>query len=81
MRHPLPLSQRLNWRLIGLLAVLLALCLTAAIYSGGGDETSTATALGPGWTCTPNLIGTVCVRDVTKTAAKAVNTSSLRTSH
>jgi len=69
MRHPVPLSQRINWRLIALLAALLALCLAAAIYGGGG-EASTATALGPGWTCTPNLIGTVCVRDVTKTAAK-----------
>jgi hypothetical protein len=73
MRHPLTFRSRLNWRLIALLTVLLALCLAGAIYGGGDTRTATA-ALGPGWSCTPNILGTVCVRDVTKdvtrTAAK-----------
>ena len=68
MRHPLPFSQRMNWRLITLAAVLLALCLVGAIFTGG--EARTSAELGPGWRCTPNLVGTVCVRDPTKTAAR-----------
>ncbi len=70
MRHPLPLRQRINWRLVALLTAILTLCLAGAIYSGGGGEARTATQLGPGWSCTPNLLGTVCVRDVSKTAVK-----------
>ena len=68
MRHPLPLRERINWRLAALLIAILVLCLAGAMYGGG--EARTVTQLGPGWSCTPNLLGTVCVRDVTKTAAK-----------
>lgn len=68
MRHPLPLRERINWRLVALLIAILVLCLAGAMYGGG--EARTVTQLGPGWSCTPNLLGTVCVRDVTKTAAK-----------
>jgi len=72
MRHPLPLRERINWRLVALLIAILTLCLAGAFYNG--DEARTVTSLGnelgAGWTCTPNLLGTVCVKDVTKTAAK-----------
>jgi hypothetical protein len=68
MRHPLPLRERINWRLVALLIAILFLCLAGAMYGGG--EARTVTQLGAGWSCTPNLLGTVCVRDVTKTAAK-----------
>jgi hypothetical protein len=68
MRHPLPLRERINWRLVAVLTAILTLCFVGAIYSsGGGGEARTAAQLGPGWNCKPNLIGTVCVRDVTKT--------------
>jgi hypothetical protein len=70
MRHPLPLRDRINWRLVALLIVLLALCLAGAIYSGG--EARTAAQLGPGWSCTSNILGTVCVRDLAKTAKMTV---------
>jgi hypothetical protein len=73
MRHPQPLRARLNWRLIALLVVLLALGLFGALYAGGDARTATATAtaaLGPGWSCKPNILGTTCVRDVTKITAK-----------
>lgn len=73
MRQTLPVRSRLHWRLIALLLVLLALGVFGALYGGGDASTATA-ALGPGWSCTPNILGTVCVRDViqdvTKTAAK-----------
>jgi hypothetical protein len=73
MRHPLPLSERINWRLVALLIAILTLCFGAALYDSGG-EARTATRLshelGAGWTCAPNLIGTVCVKDVAKTAAR-----------
>lgn len=72
MRHPLPLRERINWRLVALLIAILTLCLAGALYNGGEARTVTSLGneLGVGWTCTPNLIGTVCVKDVTKTAAK-----------
>ena len=69
MRHPLPVIKRINWRLVALLVGILTLLLGGAIYDGGG-EARTAAALGPGWSCTPNLIGTVCVRDVARTVVK-----------
>ncbi len=70
MRHPLPLRARVNWRLVALLIAILTLCLAGAIYSGG--EARTAAQLGPGWSCTPNILGTVCVRDLTRTAVKSI---------
>ena len=70
MRHPLPLRERINWRLVALLIAILTLCFAGAIHSGG--EARTAAQLGPGWNCTPNLFGTVCVRDVTRTAKTTV---------
>jgi hypothetical protein len=73
MRQPLPVRARLNWRLIALLIALLALGGFGALY-GGGDASTTTATLGPGWNCSANILGTVCVRDVTqavtKTAAK-----------
>ena len=69
MRHPLPLRAHLSWRLIALLVVLLALALAGGFYGVGDASTATA-ALGPGWSCRPNILGTVCVRDVTKTAKR-----------
>lgn len=72
MRHPLPLHKRINWRLVALLIAIFTLCLAGAIYSGG--ETRTAAQLGPGWSCRPNLVGTVCVRDVSRTAVKTQGT-------
>ena len=69
MRHLLPVRARLNWW-IALLTVLLALGLAGALFVDGGDTRTATAALGPGWSCTPNLLGTVCVRDVTRTAAK-----------
>jgi hypothetical protein len=69
MRHPLTFRARLNWRLITLLAVLLALGVAGLLYGGGDARTATA-ALGPGWSCTPNIFGAVCVRDVTQTAKR-----------
>ena len=68
MRHPLPFRERINWRVVALLFAILVLCLAGAIYGGG--EARSVTQLGPGWSCTPNLLGTVCVRDVTTTTAK-----------
>jgi hypothetical protein len=68
MRHPLPFSKRINWRLVALLIAILTLCLAGALYDGG--DARTVTSLGPGWTCTPYLISTVCVKDVANTAAK-----------
>jgi len=68
MRHPLPLRERINWRVVALLIAIFVLCLAGVIYGGG--EARTVTQLGPGWSCTPNLLGTVCVRDVTTTTAK-----------
>jgi hypothetical protein len=71
MRQTLPSRARRTWRLIALLIGLLALGVFGALYGGDDARTTTATAaLGPGWSCTPNILGTVCVRDVTKTAAK-----------
>jgi hypothetical protein len=72
MRHPLPLRERINWRLVALLIAILTLCLAGALYSGG--ETRTAAQLGPGWSCTPNLLGTVCVRNVSNTALRTRGT-------
>jgi len=63
MRHPLPLRERINWRLVALLIAILTLCLAGALYNG--DEARTVTSLGPGWTCTPYLISTVCTKDAT----------------
>ena len=72
MRHSSSLRAHINWRLVALVIAILTLCLAGALYGGG--ETRTATTLdiglGAGWTCTPNLIGTVCERDVKQTAAK-----------
>jgi len=73
MRHSLPLRKRINWRVAALLIAILALGLAGVLFYDGG-ETRNVTALGhelgADWTCTPNLIGTVCVRDVTTIAAK-----------
>ena len=65
MRHPLPLSERINWRLIIMLIGLLGLFLAAAIYTGGMQRPS---LFGPDWECPPNATGssTVCIKDVTK---------------
>jgi hypothetical protein len=73
MRQTLPSRARRTWRLIALLSGLLALGLFGALYAGGDARTATTTAtatLGPGWSCKPNILGTVCVRDVTVTTAK-----------
>jgi hypothetical protein len=70
MRHPVPFSARINWRLVAIGIAILMLCLAGALYDGGEARTATSLGLGSGWTCAPNLIGTVCVKDVTKTAAK-----------
>ena len=70
MRHPLPWSERINWRLVALLIVILTLCFAGALYGGREAQTATSLGLGPDWTCAPNLVGTVCVKDVVKTAAK-----------
>jgi hypothetical protein len=65
MRHPLPLSERFNWRLIAMLAGMLALALASALYHGAVPVTS---PFGPDWYCPPNGGGsTVCIKDVTKT--------------
>ncbi len=71
MRHNLPFRARLSWGLIALLIALLGLGFFGAFYGGGDASTATA-ALGPGWNCTPNLLGTVCVRDVTSNVPRTV---------
>ena len=72
MRHSVPLSSRINWRLVALLIAILTFCAAAVLYDGGVARSSTALGreLGSGWTCTPNLIGTVCVKDAVKAAAR-----------
>ncbi len=68
MRHPLSSPGRTNWRLIALLIAVLTLGVAGVLYRS--DEAPTAAALGAGWSCTANLLGAVCVRDVTATAAQ-----------
>jgi hypothetical protein len=70
MRDSLPIRERINWRLVALLIAILTLGLAGALYDGGEARTATSLGLGSGWTCAPKLIGTVCVKDVTNTAAK-----------
>jgi len=73
MRQPLPVRARLNWRLITLLIALLALGVFGVLYGGGDASTATA-MLGPGWNCSANILGTVCVRDVTQAVTKTAAT-------
>jgi len=68
MRHPLPFSERFNWRLIVMLDGMLGLVLASAIYHGAVPTTS---AFGPDWYCPPNGAGSaVCLNEETKTPAQ-----------
>lgn len=67
MRHPLPLRERINLRLIVLFGALVALCLFGALFDGGHARPA---PLGPDWTCAANILGTVCTRNVAATVVK-----------
>ncbi len=67
MRQPVPLRERINLRLIALFIALLGLCLFGALYNGGHARPA---PLGVGWSCTPNILGTVCVKDPKNTTVR-----------
>jgi hypothetical protein len=73
MRHPAHLRERVNLRLVLLFVALVALCLFGVFHDVG--TAAQPSPLGPGWSCTAHLFGTVCVRDVARTDSKAAQKS------